>query len=100
MGLIEKKELLWCLLCNDKFTIEDIEKCLYVAETGICTACYQRMARNAKICFGKETTDERYGYDEETLECKEFCPDRKACREFVQRRKRKVARGEVSGTGD
>lgn len=82
MGLIEQKDLLWCLICEEKFTLDDIPK-RYVGMTGICMACYSKMEQDASTCFGKETTEGFYGYDEATCECKEFCPDRVVCKGFI-----------------
>lgn len=95
MGVMEQKELLWCLVCNEKFSIEDVSAGRYEAETGICTSCYKRMARDEKTCFGEETSDARYGYDEKTFECRDFCPDRRICKAFVQGWKRKSDVGGV-----
>jgi hypothetical protein len=79
MGRLEDKELLWCLLCNGKFSLSDIEKGTYISITGICRECYGKMWKSEQTCFGKEEF-----YDKETLECSTFCPDRKVCAEFVK----------------
>ena len=83
MHALEKKELLWCLVCDEKFLLEDIEIKRYRAETGICTECYGKMQRNENLCFGKQNTKGIWGYDESTLECSTFCPDRNVCKDFV-----------------
>lgn len=72
------KKLLWCLLCDEKFSLEDIEKGTYFSVTGICKECYKKMARNEQTCFGKEKM-----YDKNTLECGVFCPDRRICSTFA-----------------
>lgn len=88
MGALESKALLWCLLCSDRFSSDDVDEGRYFAQTGICTKCYTRMKKSDDTCFGKENGDGRYGFDESTEECGEFCPDREVCRLFVQNGKR------------
>ncbi len=53
----------------------------YIGETGICRNCYQEMAKDKTTCFGK--TDKAIGYDATKIECSQFCPDKKVCKEFV-----------------
>ena len=84
MDPIEGKQLLWCLLCQNKFCIRDIEEGTYLAQTGICAECYGEMQKSSETCFGKENKARVRGYDESTLECSQFCPDRKVCKEFLQ----------------
>jgi hypothetical protein len=86
MVQLEDKELLWCLVCDGKFTPRDVVQKRYFAETGICAGCYSKMKRNLNTCFGKEQVDGQYGYDPSTQECSRFCPDRKICPEYVQKR--------------
>lgn len=78
MDSIEQKQLLWCLLCDEKFTAGEATSGLYMAETGICTACYVKMKNNEQSCFGKEEY-----YDKTTLECSTFCKDRNICPHFA-----------------
>jgi hypothetical protein len=70
------KLLLWCLLCDNKFSLADIEKGTYYGVTGICRDCYRKMTKNEQSCFGKL-------YDTNTLECSTFCPDRGICPSFA-----------------
>lgn len=79
MGSIETKELLWCLLCNRKFSVSDVDSGYYPA-TGICKECYTEMQSGTNSCFGKVEK-----YDKESQECGSFCPDRKICSEFVSK---------------
>jgi hypothetical protein len=72
------KKLLWCALCDEKFSLADIEKGTYYSVTGICKECYKRMAKNEQSCFGKKEV-----YDLSTLECSTFCADRKICPTFA-----------------
>jgi hypothetical protein len=76
---IEQKELLWCLLCGERFTAEDIVSGSYEPETGICRKCYVKMCKDEQTCFGKEEF-----YDQATLECGQYCPDRKICPSFIK----------------
>jgi hypothetical protein len=75
---LKGKKLLWCLICDEKFSIEDIEKGTYYSVTGICADCYKRMWKNEQTCFGKKEV-----YDETTLECSTFCPDKTICSDFA-----------------
>lgn len=67
------KKLLACLLCSKKFSIEDVRQGNYIPETGICTMCYREMAADLATCFGKQ-------YDQEAVECQDFCPDKSVCK--------------------
>jgi hypothetical protein len=88
MGSIEDKQLLWCLLCSNRFTVRDAEEGRYRGGTGICMECYTSMAKSTKTCFGKQSGEGLAGYDESAEECLRFCPDRKVCKEFVTIQKR------------
>jgi len=77
------KTLLWCFQCDRRFSILDVQEGHYFADTGICRECYGKMQKNPGTCFGKKTEGRRLGYDETTIECKEFCPDKDACQKFV-----------------
>jgi len=84
MHAVADKKLLWCLLCSQKFSVEDVQAGKYVIETGICMGCYKDLQKSITTCFGKTTTGKRWGYDEETVECSRFCPDKEVCRSFVK----------------
>jgi hypothetical protein len=70
-----EKPLLACLLCSKKYSIVDIRNGRYFPETGICIMCYRRMAKDDGTCFAKQ-------YDASAIECHEFCPDRRVCKEW------------------
>jgi hypothetical protein len=78
MGALEEKELLWCLLCNKRYSLRDVREGRYRGGTGICSTCYTSMAKSMDTCFGKIAW-----YDAEAEECGSFCPDRKVCKEFI-----------------
>lgn len=80
MDSIAHKDLLWCLLCDEKFSLDDVEAGDYIGATGICVECYRKMAKDVQTCFGKEEL-----YDEGTLECSTFCPDRTICGTFAKK---------------
>lgn len=84
---IKAKILFSCLECDEKFSLQDAINGKYKIETNICISCYKKKQRNPDTCFGKKTKGRRLGYDEEDLDCSEFCPDRKICREFVEKKK-------------
>lgn len=79
MGALEGKKILWCLICDEKFSISDIEKGTYISVTGICKECYKKMWKSELTCFGKASK-----YEKETQECGSLCPDREVCRSFVE----------------
>lgn len=79
MGAVEGKKLLWCLICDEKFSLLDIEKGTYLSVTDICKECYKKMWKSEQTCFGKVSK-----YDRERQECRYFCPDKHICVQFVE----------------
>lgn len=66
--------LLRCVLCPERFTLDDAVAGRYFIQTLICRACYERLRAKpyALSCFGK-------GYDSQDEVCQHICPDRKIC---------------------
>lgn len=79
-----------CLLCFARYSNEDILNGTYNIETFICSFCYERMQQSPHniSCFGKPTfieNDKRlYGYQPESKECNQLCPDREICKRVVR----------------
>lgn len=85
-GLSEKvrrKGLLACRLCSKLFSAEEVLAGKFEPETGICLGCYQKLQEEVGTCFGKRTVGKRLGYEEGTIECREFCPDKTVCKQLV-----------------
>ena len=85
-----RKSVLPCVLCDKKFSVEDVRSGLFFASTMVCRECYERgqAAPYQEWCFGKENQvrDGKvvlYGFDAETEECSQFCPDRTICPQFL-----------------
>jgi hypothetical protein len=80
-----------CLLCHDKYTVEDIRKKKFFVETSICRKCYTAgLAINAKVwCFGKLPRHNSPGYSLENVSCRLLCPDRSICKRFINKQKEK-----------
>lgn len=93
MGLT--KNVLWCLLCGTRFGMISLLDGTYLADTGICKTCYRKMQEDQGTCFGKKSEGRVLGYDEEAIECNEFCPDKKVCRSFEQSISSGVRAGKV-----
>lgn len=79
-----------CLLCEQRFSRQEIERGEYRLETMICSYCYARMQRAPyeRCCFGKPTLIQLdgkrlYGYNPKAEECERICPDRVVCRLIV-----------------
>lgn len=70
-----------CVMCSGRFTVEDVESGRYFPSTGGCFECYKTLAKNKRLCFGKEKL-----YDTSTLACRVECPDKRICRTFVKYR--------------
>ncbi len=76
--------ILACAICDDRFTLADVEQGKCVLDSLVCTGCYAwRQAREYRYdCFGKPTQVfpvKKLGYDPQAEECQEFCPDRRIC---------------------
>lgn len=87
-GLTEKlklKILLVCRLCAKMFSVREMLEGGLEPETGICRECYRKLQMETGTCFGKKTVGKRLGYDEEAVECREFCPDKRLCKSFVEK---------------
>lgn len=91
------KKLMPCLLCDIKYSENDVKELLYFPDTSICYRCYADMKeqRYEVSCFGKpdlilelrgQPTLIAQGYDPNSPECKTehgLCPDRRYCPLFV-----------------
>lgn len=83
-------KVLECLLCENKYSKEDIEKGNFQIATLICSFCYARMQNMPyeKSCFGKPSLialngKKYFGYNPKAEECSRLCPDRSVCRRIV-----------------
>ena len=85
-----KNEIIPCVLCDEKFSEQDVRDGLYFISTMVCKKCYVGMQKqpHSISCFGKLTVKEGrrklLGYDSEAAECSGECPDRFVCRAFVK----------------
>lgn len=85
------KKHLECLICEERYSREDVLAGEYQIETHVCSRCYGRMQRQSysKSCFGKPTlVDGNFnvigrGYSTLATECLSICPDRKICRRII-----------------
>lgn len=87
-----------CLLCERRYSRDDVARGLYWIETFTCSACYAVMQAKsrAQCCFGKadvvvpvegeEGTGRvvELGYSPTAPECSQLCPDRKVCSRLFQ----------------
>ncbi len=80
-----------CLLCNRKYTQEELHSGELDLTSFVCMSCYRELqAKPITIsCFGKHTIIEedgtkQEGYDPETPECSSWCPDRKTCARVIR----------------
>lgn len=83
-------KLLECLLCEQKYSREDIKRGMYQISTMICSPCYARMQRMPyeRSCFGKGSEmvngiKVKFGNEPGAKECQSLCPDRFICRKIV-----------------
>ncbi len=83
-----KSVQLECVLCNEFYTEIDIENFRFFPSTRVCYNCYRQMQKQdyAISCFGKKTEDKKLGYNGMAEECRELCPDRRICPNFVNRK--------------
>ena len=86
----EASKVLECLLCQQRYSMEDIRNGLYQLETLVCSACYAKMQRQPHhiSCFGKPTFillngKHLYGYNPKAEECRTKCPDRRVCSRII-----------------
>ena len=86
-------KVLECLLCKERYSLEDIKQGNYHISTFVCSACYRRRQNMPyeKSCFGKPSIILNgkyihYGYSEEQPECKSLCLDRAVCRRVARGR--------------
>jgi hypothetical protein len=86
-----KTEVLVCVLCSRRYSLEDVERFDFFPTTGICVKCYQAGKRVPYLdwCFGKTNIVGKngkvvkFGYDAEAKACSQYCPDKKICALFV-----------------
>src|SRR6185503_1135643 len=71
------RKIIQCLICDKKYSVEDILSSKYFVDTLVCLVCYNRMQADKRCCFAKE-------YDASAEECSRFCPDRSICVQFVK----------------
>jgi hypothetical protein len=85
-----------CLLCTDKFTVEDVRKKHFYIQTLICKKCYIiGVKTNSRIwCFGKLQKHNSPGFSQENVSCRLLCSDRVICQKFITKNnKEKVHHG-------
>lgn len=86
-----KVKILDCRTCRGLFSLEDVERGKFIAETLTCSGCYRKMAASVpeRSCFGKIKTKEHEGYDANDPECRLHCMDRGICRNYLERKEGK-----------
>ncbi len=70
-----------CLLCQKRYSVDDVKKSLFFASTMVCAMCYSCAVKNRgqkDWCFG--------GYDKRYRECRVDCPDKRICRFFTRKK--------------
>jgi hypothetical protein len=84
-GEVRTKELVPCLLCSKRYSVQDVQEGRYFASTGVCMSCYEEMAKKpiSASCFGKKTVGQQFGYNSRAIVCAKICPDREVCKQFV-----------------
>jgi hypothetical protein len=77
--------VLECLLCTEKYSLEDAQKGRYFLATRICRSCYVKgQNEDAKNwCFGKLPSGSKPGFSVKQIQCTEICPDREICSYFI-----------------
>lgn len=85
--------LIECLLCRQFFSEEDVTAGRFYATTRVCHDCYTGMATSSfsVSCFGKRSRGTKLGFEQNAVECREICKDRKICAAFVSIQGVKVA---------
>lgn len=70
------ERILECVLCRERYSVQDVKAGKYYPSTGICLACYEKALQgNKKIwCFGE--------FEPSVSECRAECPDRRPCKRF------------------
>ena len=88
---VKDKRLMPCLLCNERFSVAEIAEGFYFPSTCICRACYDKgqLAGYHQWCFGKGNRMEgariaERGFNQFSLACGRYCPDRMICKRFVE----------------
>lgn len=79
--------ILECVECGEKYSEDDVFNLNYFPQTRVCFKCYQNKQRApfTTTCFGKRSKGKQYGYDPMAIECRQQCPDRKICQQFVSK---------------
>lgn len=71
--------MLACVMCGERYNVDDVAKGRYFASTGACLLCYQKLYRSDLNCFG-----DRKVYDKRSVACRSECPDSRICRVFIK----------------
>lgn len=69
-----------CVVCSNRYTLDDVKTGEYMPSTSVCLNCYKQMRDNKSSCFASDK------YDIQVLACQE-CSDNRHCRAFVKHRK-------------
>ena len=95
--MAKQSGVLRCVLCDKRFTEEDVATLSYFVETSTCFGCYKQLSKNPfqgpkGTCFGKlnKVSDTGkilgYGYDPlGSSDCAVHCPHRKVCPLFAKK---------------
>jgi len=88
-GSIRQKKILPCLLCSERFSVQDIAEGKYFVSTGVCFGCYERKQKSSYVdsCFGKNSVLANglvlYGYNPKIVVCGSICQDKEICKLFL-----------------
>lgn len=91
--------LLECGVCRGKFSLSDVQAGRYFASSLVCSNCLGQMQKKDPVetCFGKKQvvhkngTTLTEGFSKTNAACRLHCPDRVACKHYVERGKRMTA---------
>ncbi len=86
--------VLRCVLCDQKFSEEDVKNRTFFPETSGCFYCYRDLSKKpySHTCFGKpnvwaEGKITKFGYDPVVSDdCRIHCPHKKVCKLFHKKK--------------
>lgn len=71
-----------CVLCQQRYSEQDVLRYEYFVHTNICYICYLSMMSDPATCFGKKGPVRTWNPKAEA--CRSICPDRKVCPLFAR----------------
>lgn len=73
---MKDRGILECVLCGERYSVEELKNGLYYVSTGVCLSCYKTVPKKKSWCFGHYNPVKYW-------ECRGECMDSKVCRKFT-----------------